>query len=109
MSRPNVAIIGAGGFVFPLVLIRDMLSMPSLERSSIRLYDIDQERAAGTERWARRLIERHELEADVSVTADRSQALAGAEFVICAFQVGGLDARILPGRDARPGVHPDRR
>jgi alpha-galactosidase len=92
VSGPNVAIIGAGGFVFPLVLIRDMLSLPSLRRSSIRLYDIDQERAATTEREAQRLIERHELEAGVSVSADRTEALTGAEFVICAFQIGGLDA-----------------
>jgi alpha-galactosidase len=63
-----------------------------LRQSSIRLYDIDSERVAETERGARRLIARHELEIDLSVSADRGEALEGADFVICVLQAGGLDA-----------------
>lgn len=89
---PKIVIIGAGGNVFPLALIRDVLAFPALRRSAIRLYDIDPVRAARTHAAALRLIARHDLPAEVSVAGDLAAALAGAEFVICVFQVGGLEA-----------------
>jgi alpha-galactosidase len=89
---PRIAIIGAGGFVFPLALIRDMLSFPALRDAEIRLYDIDLGAAAHTARLAARLAERHDLAPRLTVGAERDEALAGADVVICTFQVGGLEA-----------------
>jgi alpha-galactosidase len=87
-----IAVIGAGGYLFPLALIRDILSFEALQHSSIRLYDIDHERSQATADGAARLVRKHKLEADISVVEDRATALQGAEFVICTFQVGGMGA-----------------
>lgn len=90
MSR--IVIIGAGGFVFPLTMIRDVLAFPALRDSTFSLMDIDPgglERTAG---HARRLIGTHKLPAQVEATTDRRKALEGADFVIVTFQVGGLEA-----------------
>lgn len=74
------------------MLIRDILSFPSLRTSSIRLYDIDQAAAGQTEASARELFERHRLLMDLARCEERADALIDADFVICTFQVGGLDA-----------------
>lgn len=84
--------IGAGGYVFPLVLIRDILAFPALRDGSIRLYDIDQEGAERTLQAVRRLMEHHQVHAEVSTFDTLEESLEGADFVICSFQVGGMDA-----------------
>lgn len=95
---PKITIIGAGGYVFPLTLVRDILSFEALQDSVICLYDIDPNRVAITERGARGLVAAHRLGAQIEVPAQRREALAGADFVICTFQVGGLEAY---GHDVR--------
>lgn len=89
---PVIAVIGAGGYLFPLGLIRDILSFAALQGSSIRLYDIDLERSEATAEGAAKLVIKHDLDADISVVENRAAALDGAEFVICTFQVGGMTA-----------------
>jgi alpha-galactosidase len=89
---PKIAIIGAGGYVFPLTLIRDILSFEALQESVISLYDIDPTRAAITEKGAQGLVQAHHLGATIQVPPNRREALAGADFVICTFQVGGIKA-----------------
>ena len=88
----KIAIIGAGGYVFPLTLVRDLLAFPALRASELALMDIDQERLGRTETAVRRLIAEHGFSASVQATTERRQALAGAHYVIITFQVGGLDA-----------------
>ena len=88
----KVTIIGAGGFVFPITMVRDILAMPALAETHFSLMDIDPvglERTAG---YTRQLIETHKLAATVETTTDRRKALDGAHFVIVTFQVGGIDA-----------------
>src|SRR5450755_16628 len=89
---PTITIIGAGGVLFPLGLIRDVLSFEALRACSLRLHDIDHERSQRTADAARALAERHGLQPEITVVDDRAEALAGAEFVLCAFQVGGMEA-----------------
>jgi len=89
---PKIAIIGAGGFVFPLTLIRDIVSFPALRGATLALMDIDADRLQKTVAGARTLIERYDLPAQIVPTTDRRAALAGAQYVIVTFQVGGLDA-----------------
>jgi alpha-galactosidase len=88
----RIAVIGAGGYEFPLQLMNDFLSFESMRGSTFALMDIDPASLARTERLARRLVEAHQLPARIQPTTDRRQALAGADFVVTCFQVGGREA-----------------
>ena len=90
--QPRIAIIGAGGSVFPLVLIRDILSFASLREAAIRLFDIDHAAAEEIEDAVRSLATQHSLKVDIATCRDRVGALRRADFVLCTFQVGGLEA-----------------
>jgi alpha-galactosidase len=88
----KIAIIGAGGYVFPLRLIGDLLSFPELRTCTYTLMDIDARRLDRTASAARDLVAHWRLPARVEATTDQRQALDGADYVIVTFQVGGLDA-----------------
>ncbi|HEV2529709.1 MAG TPA: alpha-glucosidase/alpha-galactosidase [Thermomicrobiales bacterium] len=88
----RITIIGAGGYVFPLRLVGDILSIPDLRDSTICLMDIDAGRLEGTASAARELVEHYGFPATIESTTDRRTALDGADYVIVTFQVGGLDA-----------------
>jgi len=89
---PRIVIVGAGGWVFPMELVRDVLSFPALASSTIVLYDIDVPSAERTAASARELIELGELQARVEVPVTLGDALRGADVAITVFQVGGADA-----------------
>ena len=89
---PKIAIIGAGGYVFPLRLVGDLLSYPALRGSTLALMDVDSGRVDRTARAARELVEHHGFPTRIETTTDRREALAGADYVVITFQVGGLDA-----------------
>ena len=89
---PRIVIVGAGGWVFPVELIRDILSFPALNGAELVLYDIDQPAAERTAVAARQLIEIGGLAATVQIPASLRAALAGADFVLTVFQVGGVRA-----------------
>ena len=89
---PKVTIVGAGGYVFPLTLIRDVLSFPALRDVHFSLMDIAPENLDRTYGHAQRLVSAHDLPATVSATTDRREALEGADFVVVTFQVGGIEA-----------------
>jgi alpha-galactosidase len=91
----TIAIIGAGGYEFPLTLCADFLSFASMRDARLVLMDIDPATLARTERHVRDLIAAHELPARVEATTDRRAALAGADFVVACFAVGGVDALAL--------------
>lgn len=84
----KIAIIGAGGFVFPLRLIGDLLSFPELRDSTLALMDIDLGRAERTAGAARELIGHYDFPTRVEATTDRRAALDGADFVIITFYIG---------------------
>src|SRR5688572_17549394 len=88
----KIAIIGAGGVVFPLRLIGDILSFPELQSSTLALMDLDEERNERTASAARDLVDHYRFPARVEATTDRRQALDGADYVIVTFQVGGIEA-----------------
>lgn len=89
---PKVTIVGAGGYVFPLTMIRDILSFTSLQNTQFCLMDINADNLKRTYRHAKTLIESHHLPATVEATTDRRKALTGADFVVITFQVGGIEA-----------------
>ncbi len=88
----KIAIIGAGGYEFPLQLMNDFLSYRSLHGATFALMDIDPAALARTERLSRRLAEAHALPARIEATTDRADVLRGADFVVVCFQVGGREA-----------------
>lgn len=91
-GRPKIAIVGAGGWVFPLEISRDILAHPGLSGSTIALYDVVPSAAERTLTHVRALIELGGLAATAHVAPDLRDALTGAEFVITVFQVGGVPA-----------------
>jgi alpha-galactosidase len=91
----TITIVGAGGFEFPLTLGADFLSFESLRDAHLVLMDIDPATLARTEGHLRRVVETHDLPARITATTDRRTALAGADVVVCCFQVGGVDAYAL--------------
>jgi len=88
----KITIIGAGGYVFPLRLVGDILSLPALQASTITLMDIDADRLEGTAAAARDLVRHYGFPAVIESTTERRAALDGADYVIVTFQVGGLEA-----------------
>jgi alpha-galactosidase len=88
----KIAIIGAGGYVFPLRLAADLLSHKALQNSTIALMDIDTVKLERTARGVRELVKHHHLAARVESSTDRRAALRNADYVIVTFQVGGLEA-----------------
>ncbi|MDF2760780.1 MAG: alpha-glucosidase/alpha-galactosidase [Thermomicrobiales bacterium] len=88
----KIAIIGAGGYVFPLRLVGDILSHPELHDTTLALMDIDPGRLESTASAARALVASHCLPTRIEATTDRRRALDGADYVIVTFQIGGLEA-----------------
>jgi alpha-galactosidase len=88
----KIAIVGAGGYVFPLRLVGDLLSFPALRDATISLMDLNLAGAERTASAARELVEHHGFATRVETTDDRKRALDGADYVIVTFQVGGVEA-----------------
>ena len=55
-NAPKIVIVGAGGVVFPIRLIIDILSFEALKHSTLSLYDIHGPRLKRTARLAAKLI-----------------------------------------------------
>jgi alpha-galactosidase len=91
-NGPRIVISGAGGWVFPLELSRDVLAFSALRDSTLVLYDIDPPAAERTRGFVQQLIDDAKLSARVEVAPDLRAALRGADVVITVFQVGGVEA-----------------
>jgi alpha-galactosidase len=86
---PRVTFIGAGSTVFARNLMGDILSWPELASSTVVLHDIDETRLRTSEIVGRKIVETLGVPAVIEATTDRRRALAGADYVITMFQVGG--------------------
>ena len=86
----KVAIIGAGSIVFCKTLMLDIMATPGLEGTEFALMAPSTRRTPHVEAFARRVIEANGLPASVYVTTDQREAVAGADYVIATFQVGGM-------------------
>lgn len=91
--RPVIVFLGAGSTIFAKNVLGDCFCRPSVQSADIRLYDIDAERLAESEKMLRTLNRninenRAEIHSFLGV-ANRKKALARADFVINAIQVGG--------------------
>ena len=85
----RIVFIGAGSTVFARNLMGDIISFPELSSSTIVLHDINEERLRTSEIVGHKIIETLGVSATIEATTDRRAALAGANYVITMFQVGG--------------------
>lgn len=85
----RIVFIGAGSTVFARNLMGDILSFPELSSSTIVLHDINEERLRTSEIVGHKIVETLGVTAKIEATTDRRAALAGANYVITMFQVGG--------------------
>jgi len=86
----RVVFVGAGSTVFARNLMGDILSWPELASSTIVLHDIDETRLRTSEIVGRKIVDTLGVPATIEATTDRRRALAGANYVITMFQVGGF-------------------
>ena len=91
---PKITFMGAGSTVFAKNVLGDCMMTPALSESTIALYDIDQvrleESAAMLEAINRNAGSKARIEKYLGVE-NRKKALAGANYVVNAIQVGGYD------------------
>ena len=87
----KIAFIGAGSLEFTHELVRDILTFPLLQDSTISLMDIDAERLA----WAKKDVEKYIAasgrRARVEASLDRRHALQGADVVLTTILTGSTE------------------
>jgi alpha-galactosidase len=83
-----IAFLGAGSVVFTRELLADLLGFDELKGVTLALHDIDAERLETAQAIARRTAEQLGAKPVITTSLDRRAALAGADFVINAIQVG---------------------
>ncbi|MGF1868868.1 alpha-glucosidase/alpha-galactosidase [Photobacterium indicum] len=87
----QITIIGAGSVMFTRQITSALLSYPALNDIDLVLMDIDPEVLKRSHLLISKMAEQANTRARISMTTDRRQALTGADFVINAIQVGGLE------------------
>ena len=85
----KIAFLGAGSTIFMQKIVGDALLTPSLADAEFAFMDIDAARLAESAAVARAMIRSTATGARVTTHSTRRPALAGADFVITAFQIGG--------------------
>jgi alpha-galactosidase len=88
----KVAIIGAGSIVFCKTLVMDILATEALAETEFALMAPTMGKISQVKSFLDRVIQDNGLSAKVTATTDRREALQGAKYVICCFQVGGVSA-----------------
>ena len=90
-NHPIITFIGAGSTIFSKNIAGDILQRPALAAAKIRLMDIDPQRLEESALVVGKLAATLGGTATVSTYANQRQALDGADFVVCCFQVGGYE------------------
>ena len=88
----KIAFIGAGSVVFTKTLLSDLMATPALAGVEYALMSRTMPKLERMTKFAKRMIEENNVDATVSHTLDRREAIQGADFVVVIFQIGGLDA-----------------
>ncbi len=92
MSKPKIAMIGAGSLIFCKTLVMDILATEALGGSEIRLMNRTRPKLAKMEAFVKKVIKENRLPATVTATLDRREALDRADYVINMIQIGGVEA-----------------
>lgn len=92
MARnPKITFIGAGSTVFMKNIVGDVLQRPSLAGATIALMDVNPQRLEESAIVVNKLIATLGVKAKTETHSDQRKALAGADFVVVAFQIGGYE------------------
>lgn len=86
----KIVFIGAGSLTFTRDLVRDLLTFPLLQDSTIALVDIDDERLEFALRAVTAIVERSACPVTIEAHTDRRKALKGADAVLCTILSGGF-------------------
>jgi alpha-galactosidase len=92
MSKPKIAMIGAGSLIFCKTLVMDILATEALGGSEICLMNRTRPKLAKMEAFVKKVIKENDLPARVTATLNRREALDGADYVINMIQIGGVEA-----------------
>jgi len=84
----KITFIGAGSLEFTSQLVRDILTFPLLQGSTISLMDIDGERLEFARQAVTKLVETKQAQVKVEATLDRIEALKGADVVLTTILAG---------------------
>ncbi|GAB3515381.1 alpha-glucosidase/alpha-galactosidase [Photobacterium alginatilyticum] len=87
----QITIIGAGSVMFTRQITSALFSYPALNGIDLVLMDIDPEVLNRSYQLIGKMAEQANSRVRIRMTTNRRQALSGADFVINAIQVGGLE------------------
>lgn len=85
----KITFIGAGSTIFAKNLMGDILSFPELAKSTITLFDINQERLETSKIVAEKVAATLGAKPKIEITTDRKKAIKNADYAINMIQVGG--------------------
>ncbi len=89
---PRIVIVGGGSYHWAPRLLCDFANTPSLTGAEVVLHDLDAERLKLMEELGGEIARRRGIGLSTTAELDRRCALAGADFVITCFSVGGFDS-----------------
>ena len=89
---PKVAMIGAGSVVFCKTLLSDMMATPALAGTEYALMNRTEPKLRRMEAFANRMVKDNQVDAKITATLDRREAIQDADFVVVMIQVGGVEA-----------------
>jgi alpha-galactosidase len=88
----KITLIGGGSSTFTPQLMRLFVASEVLRGSTITLMDVDTHRLEVMDTLCKQLVERESAELEIESTTEQRESLVGADFVISAISVGGLEA-----------------
>jgi len=88
MSITKIVVVGAGSASFGPSTLATLIREPALRESHLALVDLDDGALETVKRVAERMNEAWEANMVISATTKRKEALAGANFVVVAIEVG---------------------
>jgi alpha-galactosidase len=92
MSKPKIAMIGAGSVIFCKTLMSDIMATPALAGCEFALMSRSESRLRRMEAFAKRMLQENASPCSVWATLNREEALKQADFVVVMIQVGGVEA-----------------
>jgi len=87
----KITFIGAGSLGFTRGLVRDILTFPALADAELCLMDISTERLSFARDAVQRIVDTGGYPARVTATTDRTEAIKGADGVLCTILNGGVE------------------